>query len=559
MRRLVALLLTAVAGLALAVLPASPALAHAALLTSNPQDGVVLDAAPEQLELSFNQPVGIGLGAVRVVGPDGERVDDGAPELRNGGKQVVARLPRADERGTYVLLWRVMSEDSHPVSGASTFSIGAPSEPATAAQADDAGITPALRAFRLLGYLGLLLLVGAVVVPLLAWPPGLAAPSVRRLQLTGWALALLGSVGTLLAQGPNAAGLPLSRAFELLPEVIATRYGTAHLVRLGLLIVLGALLLLLARTARSRRPLGVALAAVGLPLLATWSLTGHPAAGDLRWLAVPADALHLLAVGTWTGGLVVLAVALLPRTDFDELRAGLTGWSRLATVAVIGMVATGLFAGWREVRALDALGGTDYGRLLLLKTVLVLAMLYAGNRGRFLVRRYFDGRTVVHAATRTVLDEPARPPAPTPADARRALRRGTLAEVGLAAVVVLVTTVLVDTPPAASAYARPLSTVLEVDEDLTVQLDLDSARVGLNTLHVYLTTTGGKAIDVPEVTGRITRDGESVPIDIRRISLGHYEATKRLVVPYAGTWNLEVVIRSSDIESDTVRQELIIR
>jgi copper transport protein len=92
-----------------------------------------------------------------------------------------------------------------------------------------------------------------------------------------------------------------------------------------------------------------------------------------------------------------------------------------------------------------------------------------------------------------------------------------------------------------------------------VQLDLDSARVGPNTLHVYLTGEGGRAIDVPEVTARITRDGESVPISIRRISLGHYEATERLVVPYAGTWELEVTVRSSDIESDTVRQTLTIR
>jgi copper transport protein len=557
-RRLTGLLLAALVAVALALVPATPALAHAALLASDPQDGVVLDTAPEQVVLTFNQPVGIGLGAVRVVGPDGERVDGGAPELRDGGRRVVAALPRAEQRGTYVLLWRVMSEDSHPVSGASTFSIGAPSEPATAAQADDAGTTPALRAFRLVGYLGVLLLVGAVVVPLVAWPAGLALRSVRGLQATGWALALLGSTGTLLAQGPNAAGLPLSRALELLPEVLTTRYGTAHLARLALLGVLGAVLVVLARRGSAGRPVGLLLAAVGLPLLATWSLAGHPAAGDLRWLAVPADALHLLAVGTWAGGLVVLVVALLRRTDADELRSGLTAWSRLATAAVVAMVLTGLFAGWREVRGVDALGATDYGRLLLLKSVLVLAMLYAGNRGRSLVRRSFDGRTVVHAATAQAVDAVA-PPTPSRPDARRALRRGALAEACLAAVVVLVTTVLVDTPPAASAYVRPLSTVVQADDDLTVQLDLDSARVGPNTLHVYLTTTGGRALDVPEVTARITRDGESVPVAVRRESLGHYEATERLVVPYAGTWVLEVVIRTSDIESDTVRQQLTIR
>ena len=554
MRRLAALLLAA---FVLALLPASPASAHAALLDSTPQDGVVLQEAPREVVLRFNQPVGIGLGAVRVV--DAFAVDDGAPQQRTGDREVVVAVPRAGERGTYVLLWRVMSEDSHPVSGASVFSVGAPSEPATAAEADAAGTSTALRGFRLLGFLGVLVLVGTVAVTVLVWPAGLRLRRVHALLAGGVALACTGSAGTLLAQGPNAAGLPVSRALELLPEVVGTRYGTAHLARLLLLGVVAVLLVVLVR---SGRPPGtrwrLALLALGLPLAATWSLAGHPAAGSLAVLAVPVDALHLLAVGTWVGGLVVLAAVLLHRTDVDELRAALTGWSRLAVAAVVVMVATGLFAGWREVRALDALGGTTYGRLLLLKVVLVLGMLYAGNRGRFLVQRYYGvGPTVVHASTATAVAEPA--PAAPPERARRALRRGTGVEVALAAAVVLVTTLLVDTPPAASDYARPLSTVTRVDDSLTVQLDLDSARVGPNTLHVYLTGPGGRAFDVPEVTGRITRDGESVPVQIERISLGHYEATERLVVPYRGTWELEVTVRTSDVDASTVRQTLSIR
>ncbi len=560
MRRLASLLLVALTGLVLALLPASPALAHAALLSSSPQDGVVLDASPTEVVLTFNQPVGIGLGAVRVVGPDGKRADDGAPQMHDGGRRIVAALPRANSRGTYVLLWRVMSEDSHPVSGASIFSVGSPSEPAAAAQAEEVGTAPALRTFRLLSFFGMLTLVGAVVVPLIAWPAGLKHRGVRRLQATGWAFAALGSTGTLLAQGPSVAGLPLSRAFELLPEVLETRYGGAHLLRLALLLVIGGALGMLARNARPTTPAAVVLATVGLPLLATWSLAGHPAAGELRWLAVPADALHLLAVGTWTGGLVVLGAALLRQDDLAQVRAGLTRWSRLAQVCVVGMVVTGVFAGWREVRALDALGGTTYGQLLLLKVLLVLAMLYAGNRGRVLVRQRFDAsRTLVHAATDTGLDQSGTTTPEAPAAALRSLRRSTAAEAAFAAAVICLTTVLVDTPPAVSAYARPMSSVIQADKDLRVQLDLDSARVGPNTLHVYLTGPGGKAIDVAEVTGRITRDGDSVPITIARVSLGHYEATDRLVVPYAGTWHLEVVIRSSDIESNTVHQKITIR
>jgi copper transport protein len=551
-RRLLPLLLVA---LTAALVPASPALAHAALLQSTPEDGVLLQEAPDEVVLRFNQPVGIGLGAVRVVGPDGERVDDGAPVLRERDHVVAVPVPRAGARGTYVLLWRVMSEDGHPVGGASTFSVGAPSEPAAPVEADDATTTPALRAARLVGFVGKLVLVGTLAVTTTAWPAGLGLARVRRLLAAGVGLAAVGSTGTLLAQGPSVAGLPLSRAPELLPEVLATRYGTAHVVRLVLLAVLAVLVVALVRAGRPGRAWRAVLLVVGLPLLATWSVAGHPATGDLAWLALPVDALHLLAVGTWTGGLVVLVVALLPRPDIGELRAALSGWSRLAVAAVVAMVATGLFASWREVRGLEALGATTYGRLLLLKALLVLVMLYAGSRGRFLVQRYYGvGRPVVHASTATAV----APPAPPALDARRALRRSTLVEVAVAAVVVAVTAFLVDTPPAATAYARPLSSVHVVD-DVRVQLDLDSARVGPNTLHVYLTGSDGRAFDVPEVTGRITRDGEAVPVRIERISLGHYEATERLVVPYRGTWLLEVRVRTSDIDSLTVTETLTFR
>jgi copper transport protein len=542
-----------------ALLPAAPASAHAALLQSTPQDGVVLDQAPEEVALRFNQPVGIGLGAVKVVGPDGERVDDGAPELLENSHIVTVDVPDAGARGTYVLLWRVMSQDGHAVSGASTFSIGERSEPATAADAEDTGASPAMRVSRLLGFVGILVLIGAVVVPLLVWPAGLALRRVRGLMAAGLAAATIGSVGTLLAQGPQAAGLPLTDALGLLPEVLGTRYGIAHLARLALLAALAVTLVLLLRHGRRpRRAAGALLAAIGLPLLATWSLTGHPAAGSWTAIAIPADALHLLAVGTWVGGLTVLVVALLPRRDTAELSTALTGWSRLAVIAVAAMVATGLFAGWREVRALDALQGTTYGRLLLLKALLVVVMLVLGSLGRHMVRGHYGlGPTVVHAMGATAVHDPV---ATAPADtARRGLRRSTAIEAGIALAVVLVTTVLVDTAPAASEYARPLSTVTKVSDELSVQLDLDSARVGPNTLHIYLTGEGSKAIDVPEVTARITRDGETVPVQIRHVSLGHYEATEQLVVPYRGDWTLEVVVRTSDIAASTVRQPLTIR
>jgi copper transport protein len=544
------LLLLGLAPLLLVLAAAAPAFAHAALLATDPEDGTVLQAAPATVTLRFSEPVGTSLGAVRVIDPTGQRVDDGQPVRSDGGTAVTVALPDAGEQGTYVLTWRVVSQDAHPVSGVSTFSVGAASQPAAAVEAgSDGPAGPWLTAARGVGYLGLLGLLGTTAVLLLVWPHGRSSTAVRRVAATAWALVVAGSVAGLLLQGPTAAGLGVGEALdgELLTAVMGSQYGQAHAARLALLLLAGGLLLALLRSEQEpgRRALAVA-GLLTVPLVVTWPLSGHAAAGDLSWLAIPADALHLLAVGAWTGGLVILFVGLLRARDQTQLSTALPRWSRLATAAVVVMVATGLFASWREVGGLAQLTETTYGRLLVVKTTAVLLMLGIGNAGRIWVRRRYT-MTVVHAATGAATAERPAPTLPQVAS----LRRGVFAEAGIALVVVALTAFLVETPPARTEYAKPLSVIQELGEDTRVQIDLDTARVGVNALHVYLTGPGGKAFDVPEVTARLSRPGgESLTSDVPRSSLGHYQDL-RLAVPYRGTWRIDITVRTTDIDVET--------
>ncbi len=88
----------------------------------------------------------------------------------------------------------------------------------------------------------------------------------------------------------------------------------------------------------------------------------------------------------------------------------------------------------------------------------------------------------------------------------------------------MITAVLVQTPSTRTAYDEPLSTIEQLGPDNRVQIDLDWAVVGVNTLPVYLTGPGGKAFDVTEVTTRLSRpNGESLTSIVERRSLGHYE------------------------------------
>lgn len=120
--------LLAAAALAAALAPAAPAVAHAVLIESTPRDGTELDAAPTELRLLFDEPV--GEPRVAVVGPDGADLVEGAPVAE--GAEVVAELDDTGGAGDYEAAYRVVSDDGHPVEGELTFTVteaGEPGEP----------------------------------------------------------------------------------------------------------------------------------------------------------------------------------------------------------------------------------------------------------------------------------------------------------------------------------------------------------------------------------------------------------------------------------------------
>ncbi len=324
--------------------------------------------------------------------------------------------------------------------------------------------------------------MGGIAFVLVVWAGGLRVRAVRRVLWTGWGLVALGSVAGLLLRGPYAAGLPLSGVFDtaLIADVLGSRYGAATAVRLGLLVAVAGLLL----AGLSRRVTAV----LGVPLLAglllTTSLVGHAGVGDLVAVALPADAVHLGAVSAWLGGLVLLAVAGLRQPAAVELATVLPRWSRWAAGSVLVLVITGTFASWREVREFPALTDTTYGQLLLLKTALVAGMLLLGAFGRGWVRRHYAPAAAPAGAGGTT-------PGPTAPDVR-GLRRGVLLEAGTAVLVLAVTSVLVQTTPARSAYAPMFSETKTVAGHLHVQVDLEPARAGLNQMHVYYTAPAAR-------------------------------------------------------------------
>ncbi|MEU0032925.1 copper resistance protein CopC [Streptomyces sp. NPDC006333] len=235
--RTLLLLFLAVTGAVLA--GAAPVSAHAALTGSNPQQGAVVTQAPDQVSLTFSEKVAMSDGAVRVLDPKGKRVDTGKA-FETGGTTYGVKLHSGLPDGTFTVTYQVVSADSHPVSGAFTFSIGAPSRTSVALSdtAVGGGVVGTLYGIgRYVSYAGFILLVGGAAFVLACWQRGAGVRAVQRLVVSGW-LALTGAtLALLLLRGSYVGSGRIGDIFDLslLAQVLQTKSGAALVSRLLLL------------------------------------------------------------------------------------------------------------------------------------------------------------------------------------------------------------------------------------------------------------------------------------------------------------------------------------
>ncbi|GAA2420774.1 copper resistance CopC/CopD family protein [Streptomyces mauvecolor] len=526
-RSLTRLLLVTVALLGALFAGAVPASAHAALTGSDPKEGAVVATAPAQVALTFSEGVALDANSIRVLDPTGKRSD--TAELVNlcSGDVVKygVRLRTGIPNGTYTVAWQAISADSHPVSGAFTFSIGAPS--ATAAvvptQAVGGGLVGALYGIaRYAAYGGFVLLTGGAAFVLACWRRGATVGPVQRVVVGGWLTMTAATLAMLLLRTPYTGSGKLSDAFDLngLRAVLETKPGAALISRL-LLLGAAALFVSVLFGAYAKRDdetekdekkdltfgLAIGGAVVAAGLAATWALAEHASTGLQPGIAMPVDVLHLLAVAAWLGGLVTLLVVLYRSPGIE--RAAVLRFSRIAFWSVAVLAATGVYQSWRQVGTWSALVDTAYGQLLLVKVGLVAVLVGTASVSRRWTARLSE-HTAPEADAALVVEERASEPEPVTVpddgtDAKRAaqlarqqaalstarekrirdadpertgLRRTVLAEAGIAVVLLAVTTVLTSTEPArtqeAVDRARADSQVAVADRPVDIRLPFDT-------------------------------------------------------------------------------------
>ncbi|MEV4426126.1 copper resistance protein CopC [Streptomyces sp. NPDC049602] len=384
------LLILAAALLGTLLAGAAPASAHAALTGSDPKDGAVVATAPKEVNLTFSEQVAMSPDSIRVLDPAGRRADTG--EIRDLCSGSVVRygvgLRAGLPDGTYTVAWQTVSADSHPIAGAFTFSIGAPSTTSVALpdQAPGGGLVGTLYGIaRYLSYAGFAVLVGGGAFVLACWPRGASVRPVQQTVVRGWLTLTVATLAMLLLRSPYTGSGELSDAFDLagLKAVLETKTGAALTSRL-LLLGAAALFVAVLFGAYARRTdpkekkdlafgLGIGGTVVAAGIAGTWALAEHASTGLQPGIAMPVDILHLLAVAAWLGGLTVLLVALYRAPSVE--RSAVERFSKVAFGSVAVLAATGLYQAWRQVGSWSALTGTRYGQLLLVKIGLMAVLI----------------------------------------------------------------------------------------------------------------------------------------------------------------------------------------
>ncbi|BAB50240.1 mll3323 [Mesorhizobium japonicum MAFF 303099] len=507
----------------------SPAVAHAALIKTDPADGAVLAQAPAQFSLTFSEPVSPLV--LTLVKPDGTPV--ALTSFRLTDQTLEIDNPQALKSGTHVLSWRVISADGHPVGGSLLFSIGAPTEPPVVSEAVDWPLRSSIWIGKVFLYIGLFLGVGGAFA--LAWLAGNGRVGQRFVT----AAILCGLVAAPLSlgfQGLDALGAPLSHLAQ--PVIWRTGLGTSFgWTVLVALTALGLALLSLAGPRVLARPLALAgLAGVGVALAAS----GHASAAEPQWLTRPLVFVHGIGIAFWAGALVPLGFAL------KRQAAGAVAFLRRFSSAILPVVAVlaaaGVVIAVIQVQTTSALVGTAYGRLLLVKLALLVFLftLAAVNRWK-LTASAEAGATEV----------------------QRRLTRSIGVEILIVLAIFGVAAGWRFTPPPralAIAAAQPVSVHIHALEAMA-DLSITPGHAGPVAASMIIMTGDFGPLDAKEVTLVLSKPDSGIE-PLKRAATKPGDGSWRvdnLVIPVPGRWTVRIDILVSDFKMVKIEAPVDIR
>jgi copper transport protein len=389
MRRTVALAVVA----ACLVAPATAG-AHAALLHTSPQASVIVNGSPKRVSLAYSEVIEPRFAVISVTDAQGHSQVAGNPVRDKGNPQQIDVPVHTLGHGWYLVFWRVISADGHPVRGAYTFAVGPNAGPApqfAVPSLQETAATPSLLVTRWIVFLSLMAAVGLLAFRLFVGRP--MVQRVRGTSLRPVSIALSVAFAVALIAVPvyvdlSTAQFTLRSAFDLgalVPLMRSSSFGRSFLdleLVLALAAVAAAIAVRLDRPDRELRSVAQLLAIIGAggalaASLLVPGLAGHAAQFSPRGVSLALDWVHLLSGSLWIGGLVALTLVALTAgaRRVSALTVVVPRFSKVALGSVLVLIASGTVAAVIRLPTLSSLWNTGYGQALIAKIALLTVAL----------------------------------------------------------------------------------------------------------------------------------------------------------------------------------------
>jgi copper transport protein len=498
------------AALGAACLLPRAASAHAYLVKTVPAASVVLNAPPPNVQLTYDEAVEPRFAIISVTNAQGRQETTGSVHRSpaNPDTLVMPLRPHLPP-GWYLIYWRAISVDGHPVSGAFTYAVGPDPGPAPQFRVPSisaTAVTAPLLIARWVMFLSVMAAIGLFVLRLL-----IARPLVRRvegisLRVVTRAFVVASVVGLIAIPvylDVSTANDSLRSVFDLtalVPLFRVTAFGRAIVdleICFALFCISAWIALWVDRPEREHRSIAELAAITGALLAAAAVLVvpgaaGHAAQTSPRGLTLAFDWLHLVAGSVWLGGLMGLLLLWLgigAERRVAALSVVVPRFSNVALVSVIVLAATGIGETIEHMPAVDALWDTGYGVAILVKTGLLggAILLASGN-----LLRSKPG--LVAARERPELGEPAA----------RLLRRLMSGEVVIVLGIVFAAAVLSSLAPPPPAFALQNSALAQVGPGRVAKT------VKRNGYVLQVLVSPNKAAAPDSFALRITKNGQPV-------------------------------------------------
>ncbi len=510
--------------------------AHAYIKKSTPIENEILEQAPKEIMIQFDESIQPAFNSIKVFDSDGNRVDKKNGRIDPKQPSILkSGLKRNLPDGTYRIKWKVVSSDGHPVEGVIPFQIGAEAEGSAAIHKETKGYTPGadLIIIRWLQYISNACYVGLLFFYMMVLPKGFRKNrSIEKFFLKlisiGLIFLFLSILLSLPLQATIESGFPWSEvlSFQLFENILTnTTFGQAWIYQAAILVTLVLITSFIGMAESTKKVIMWACFGLGTALLLTKTLTSHAAAQTNQILTISMDFLHLLAASIWIGSLIGFVALLRWRKDTEmkqDYLLMIKRFSKWGIILVLLLTFTGVFNSLLYIPNLSSLVQTSYGKVLAGKVILFLLMLLLA------AVNFIKGKR----------------------KEEKGLAASLWGELTIGVIILILSVVLTNLPTAMASPGPFKETKVVNHNQVTLRATPNS--IGENLYEVTLKDRGGKPIkDIEQLHLTFTMldmDMGTETVNMEKTAEGKYEV-KGLHFSMAGHWNVHVHVLTKTLES----------